>query len=248
MSKTRKHRRVTLIIQSGFSPRGESLGFEPPLYGSHVQQAKRYHVGRSWHQTQQFLKLLTVSDRPSLTLLTDVRIDSIRAGDIRACIVVGSPPRPDKWFSVLKKHTFLTLSLNPNSFKWARTASRCRTAIRSDDLIGARVQGRRQESDIDTLCSQSKNDDPQICLWPGSATLTPTPLESTRSDIPEWGAGTRLGLLRSASATREPLGTNNINPLGEKLLQISALSLKGEELQCRLPPRESARPGECRWK
>ncbi len=123
MSKTRKHRRVTLIIQSGFSPRGESLGFEPPLYGSHVQQAKKYHVGRSWHQTQQFLKLLTVIDRPSLTLLTDVRIDSIRAGDIRACIVVGSPPRPDKWFSVLKKHTFLTLSLNPNSFKWTRTAS-----------------------------------------------------------------------------------------------------------------------------
>ncbi len=45
-------------------------------------------------------------------------------------------------------------------------------------------------------------------------------------------------------ATREPLGTKQINLLGEKLLQISALSLKGEELQLRLPPRESARPGE----
>ncbi len=125
--------------------------------GSHVQQAKRYHVGRSWHQTQQFLKLLTVSDWPSFTLLTDVRIDLIRAGDIRACIVVGSPPHPDKWFSVLKKHTFLTLSLNPNSFKWVKTTSRCRTAIRSDELIRARVQGRRQEPDIDTLCPQSRS-------------------------------------------------------------------------------------------
>ncbi len=48
----------------------------------------------------------------------------------------------------------------------------------------------------------------------------------------------------TAEATREPLGTKQINLLGEKLLQISALSLKGEELQLRLPPRESARPGE----
>ncbi len=31
MSKARRHRRVTLIIRSGFSPRGESLGFAPPL-------------------------------------------------------------------------------------------------------------------------------------------------------------------------------------------------------------------------
>ncbi len=45
-----------------------------------------------------------------------------------------------------------------------------------------------------------------------------------------------------------PSGTKQINLLGEKLLQISALSLKGEELQLRLPPRESARPGEYRWK
>ncbi len=41
-----------------------------------------------------------------------------------------------------------------------------------------------------------------------------------------------------------PLGTKQINLLGKKLLQISARSLKGEELQLRLPPRESARPGE----
>ncbi len=33
---------------------------------------------------------------------------------------------------------------------------------------------------------------------------------------------------RVASATREPLGTKQINLLGEKLLQISALSLKGK--------------------
>ncbi len=31
MSKARRHRRMTLIMQSGFSPRGEPLGFEPPL-------------------------------------------------------------------------------------------------------------------------------------------------------------------------------------------------------------------------
>ncbi len=64
-------------------------------------------------------------------------------------------PRPDKRFSVLEKHTFLTLSLNPNSLKWARMTSRCRTAIRSDELVGARVQGRREEPDINTLCPQS---------------------------------------------------------------------------------------------
>ncbi len=64
-------------------------------------------------------------------------------------------PRPDKRISVLEKHTFLMLSLNPNSLKWARTTSRCRTAIRSDELVGARVQGRREEPDINTLCPQS---------------------------------------------------------------------------------------------
>ncbi len=31
MSKARRHRHVTLIMRSGFSPRGEPLGFEPPL-------------------------------------------------------------------------------------------------------------------------------------------------------------------------------------------------------------------------
>ncbi len=41
---------------------------------------------------------------------------------------------------------------------------------------------------------------------------------------------------------------NNINLHREKLLQISVLSLKGEELQRSLPPRESARSGECRWR
>ncbi len=37
----------------------------------------------------------------------------------------------------------------------------------------------------------------------------------------------------------EPLGTKQTNLLGEKLLQISALSLKGEELQLRLPPERA---------
>ncbi len=31
MSKARSHRHVTLIMRSGFSPRVEPLGFEPPL-------------------------------------------------------------------------------------------------------------------------------------------------------------------------------------------------------------------------
>ncbi len=31
MSKACRHRCVTLIMRSGFSPRGEPLGFEPPL-------------------------------------------------------------------------------------------------------------------------------------------------------------------------------------------------------------------------
>ncbi len=43
----------------------------------------------------------------------------------------------------------------------------------------------------------------------------------------------------------EPLEyKNNINLLEEKMLQISALSLEGEELQRRLPLREGARSGK----
>ncbi len=41
-----------------------------------------------------FLNCLTVSERPSLTLLTEVRIDSNRAGNICACIMVGSHTTP----------------------------------------------------------------------------------------------------------------------------------------------------------
>ncbi len=53
-SKAHKHRRVTLIMRNGL----EHFDPETPLQGSHVQQAKSYHVGRSCHQTQRLLKKL----------------------------------------------------------------------------------------------------------------------------------------------------------------------------------------------
>jgi len=45
---------MTMIKRSGFPL---TIGPEPPLQGSHVQQVKSYYFGRSCHQTQQFLKL-----------------------------------------------------------------------------------------------------------------------------------------------------------------------------------------------
>ncbi len=86
MSKARRHRRMTLIMQSGF-PLGEN-----PLVLSHhcrglmYSRPKGITLDVAEFRPSSFWNCLIVSDRPSLSLLTNVRIDSIRAGDIRTCI------------------------------------------------------------------------------------------------------------------------------------------------------------------
>ncbi len=90
MSKARRQRRVTLIMRSGF-PLGEN-----PLVLSHHCRGLMYSrpigitLDAAAIRPSSLWNCLTVSDWPSFTLLTVVRIDSIRAGDIRACIVVES--------------------------------------------------------------------------------------------------------------------------------------------------------------
>ncbi len=95
MSKTRRQRRAILSMRSGF-PLGEN-----PLVLSHhcrglillIQQAKCNHIGRSCHQTQSW-NCLVVSDRPSFTLLTVRSLESNRAGENHAYIVVESQTTP----------------------------------------------------------------------------------------------------------------------------------------------------------
>ncbi len=178
MSKARRHRRMTLIMQSGF-PLGEN-----PLVLSHhcsylmYSRPKGIMLVSADIRPSSFWNCLTVSDRPSLTLLTDVRIDSSRG---HTCLhriphdaqISGSPC----WRNTL----FLALSLNPISFVWARTSSRCHPLwwaninhSRRGWVCGCprvteepaqyshtswkyrvRVQGQREEPNIDTLCHRS---------------------------------------------------------------------------------------------
>ncbi len=94
MSKARRHRRVTLIMRSGF-PLGEN-----PLVLSHHCRGLMYSrpiditLDAAAIRPSSLWNCLRVSDWPSLTLLTAARIDSIRAGDKRACIVVESHTTP----------------------------------------------------------------------------------------------------------------------------------------------------------
>ncbi len=94
MSKARKYRRMTLIIRSGFLLR------ENPLVLSHhcrclmYSRPKGITLDAAAIRPSSFWNWLTVSDRPSLTLATEVRINSIRAGDSCACIVVKSHTTP----------------------------------------------------------------------------------------------------------------------------------------------------------
>ncbi len=94
MSKARRHRRVTLIMRSGFP-----LGNNPVVFSHHCRglmysKPKCITLDAADIRHSSFWNSLTVSDRLFLTLLTDVRIDSIRAGDIHACIMVESHTMP----------------------------------------------------------------------------------------------------------------------------------------------------------
>ncbi len=94
MSKARRHRRVTLITRSGFPREENPLVLSHHCRGLMYSRPKGITLDAADIRPISFLNCLTVSDRPSLILLTDVSIDSIRAGDIRACIVVGFHTTP----------------------------------------------------------------------------------------------------------------------------------------------------------
>ncbi len=94
MSKARRHRRVTLIMRNGF-PLGENpLDLSHHCRGLMYSRPKGITLDAAAIRPNSLWNCLTVSDRPSLTLLTVLRIDSIRAGDNRACIVVESHTTP----------------------------------------------------------------------------------------------------------------------------------------------------------
>ncbi len=123
MSKAHRHRRLTLIMRSGF-PHSEN-----PLVLSHYCRGLKYSRPRGITldaaaiRPSSLWNCFTVSDFPSLTLATAERINSIRAGNICAYIAVeisGSLSRI--------KHTFL----GPSILMWARMTSRCWTATCSD--------------------------------------------------------------------------------------------------------------------
>ncbi len=165
--------------------RGEPLGLEPPLWGSHVQQAKRYHVGRRCHHTQQFLKLPD-SEWPAFSPSLDCREDRLDLSRGHTCLHRGRIPHNAQisGFLYWRKHTFLALSLNPSLCERERhlnaellssvnelisTKRRCGWACGCPGVTEepeqhphtswkcrVRLHGRKEEPDIGTLCPQSK--------------------------------------------------------------------------------------------
>ncbi len=99
----------------------------------HRRMTKIYHIGRSCHQTQQSLKLLD-SGWPAFSYSRDCREDRLDPSRGQTCLHRGRIPHHAQISGSLywRKHTFLALSLNPSSFVWARTASRCWTVISSE--------------------------------------------------------------------------------------------------------------------
>ncbi len=135
MSKARRHCWVTLIMRSGFHLGENRLSWATT-------------VGVSCTAGQKLSRWTQLTSDPAvfetawqwvtgLLLLPWLTWGLTRSkqGTYVPASWSDPTPRPDKWFSVLEKYTFLTLSLKPNSFKWARRTSRCRTAICSDELI-----------------------------------------------------------------------------------------------------------------
>ncbi len=127
--KARKHRRMTLIMRKGL-PFGEN-----PLVLSHHCRGLMYNspkgimLAAAAIRPNSLWNCLTVSDWSCLILFTADRMDSIRAGDRRACIDVESNAMPRKVVLCSGESTlFLAFSRNTISFMWARTTSRCQTA------------------------------------------------------------------------------------------------------------------------
>ncbi len=94
MCKARMHHLMTLKVQSGF-PLGENpLALSHHCRGLMYSRPKCITLDAAAIRPSSLWNCMTVSDWPSFTLLTAVRIDSIRAGDRHACIVVESHTTP----------------------------------------------------------------------------------------------------------------------------------------------------------
>ncbi len=131
ITKTRKHRRVNLIMWKGVAPRGIPLVLSPHCMCLMYNSPKAITLDAAAIRPNSLWNCLTVSDWPSLILFTANRMDSIRAGDRRACIKSHATPRKVVLCSG-ESTLFLAFSHNPYSFMWARTTSQCRTAAWCD--------------------------------------------------------------------------------------------------------------------
>ncbi len=114
MSKAHKHRRLTLIMRNWLPLWENPVVLSPHCKGLMCSRPKVITVDAAAIRPNSFWKSFKVRDWPPLTLLTAARIESIRAGDRRACTLL------------------YAFSLNLKSFMWARMISRCPTANCSD--------------------------------------------------------------------------------------------------------------------
>ncbi len=88
------------------------------------------------------------------------------------------------------------------------------------------------------------------CTFHSSELNAVKPDKYTRSDVKDCDNEPRMTVMHALPQQHAShLDIKKLyNLLGKKMLQINALSLKGEELQHRHPPQERARSGECRWR
>ncbi len=110
---------MTLILRKGL-PLGEN-----PLVLSHHCRGLMYNsqkgitLDAAAIRSNSLWNCLKVSDWPSLIHFTADRMDSIHAGDRRACIDIESHATPRKVVLCSGESTlFLAFSRNPNSFMW----------------------------------------------------------------------------------------------------------------------------------
>ncbi len=114
ITKARKHRRMTLIMWKRLS-----LGENPLVLSHHCRvlmysSPKGIMLNAAAIRPNSLWNCLTVSDWPFLILFTADRMDSIRAGDRRACINVESYTTPRKVVLCSGESTlFWRLSVTP---------------------------------------------------------------------------------------------------------------------------------------
>ncbi len=129
ITKACKHRRVTLIMQKGLPLRENPLVLSHHCRGLMYSSLKGITLDAAAIRPNSLWNCLTVSDWPCLILFTADRMDSIRASDRHAWIDNETHATPKiVVFCSGESTLFLAFSRNTNSFMWARTKSRCRTA------------------------------------------------------------------------------------------------------------------------